>query len=251
MKKSMRFFVIGLLALLVLPFFAFSAGGGGIIDWGIGHNDKNRVPNPPDGAITLLEKYNGKFVQDTSEKKFYFTFDLGYEAGYTAEVLDILKQHNITAVFFLCGHYLNETELVNRIITEGHIIGNHTDKHKDLPKLNKEDIKKDITDFQDLAIQKFNITPTLFRPPKGRICEKSMSVVNDCGLKTIMWSNAIIDWGKTPIDANKNCNLILKRLHPGTIMLFHITNSSMPNLIRMVIDGLSSQGYSVGCASEL
>jgi len=59
------------------------------------------------------------------DKYVYLTFDNGYEAGYTAKILDILKENNVKAAFFITGHYLNTaSDLVERMINEGHIVGN-------------------------------------------------------------------------------------------------------------------------------
>ena len=73
------------------------------------------------------------------------TFDCGYEAGYTFKLLDILKENNVKAAFFITAHYLNTApELVKRMIEEGHIVGNHTVNHKSMPDLADEKIKEEI-----------------------------------------------------------------------------------------------------------
>lgn len=60
---------------------------------------------------------------NAEDKYVYLTFDNGYEAGYTAQILDTLKQNNVKAAFFITGHYLNSaTDLVERMINEGHIV---------------------------------------------------------------------------------------------------------------------------------
>ena len=76
---------------------------------------------------SILEE-NGGICLGNSEKKYiYLTFDEGYEAGYTAKILDILKENDVKATFFITAHYLNTQEdLVKRMIDEGHIVGNHT-----------------------------------------------------------------------------------------------------------------------------
>jgi len=223
-----------------------------IISWGVNPNTQERTPEPPAGGDRLLKAYNGMFVGDTTEKKVYFTFDLGYESGYTAEVLDILKENNIKGIFFLCGNYLKQTDLINRMISEGHSIGNHTDKHKDLPVLSEEAINKDITDLQNGFTAQYPDTPlNYFRPPQGRISEKVLKLVNAQNLKTVMWSIAIVDWGKTPIDAAASANKIASRLHPGAIMLCHITNSGTPKMLRLLIPQITEKGYIIGNAGEL
>ena len=64
---------------------------------------------------------------NNEDKNIYLTFDLGYEAGYTENILNVLKEKNVSATFFITAHYLNTaSDLVERMINEGHIVGNHT-----------------------------------------------------------------------------------------------------------------------------
>ncbi len=215
-------------------------GAGGIVNWGLSHHGNETTPAVSTYGAELLAKYNGLYVGDTSKREVYFTFDLGYEAGYTAAVLDILKEHNIKATFFVCGNYLQETELLQRLQDEGHQIGNHTDQHRDLPKLDEAAIRKDLT---DLALP----TPaTFFRPPQGRFDEKTLRVAQDLGLRAVLWSIAIVDWGKEPINARASADKVLSRIHPGAIMLFHITNAGTPAMLRLLIPELAAKGYTFG-----
>lgn len=231
----------------VKPAFADS-----VISWGVTPNTAGKTPQPPKGSIKMLEENNGIFVGDTQKKKIFFTFDLGYEAGYTAQVLDILKQNNIKGIFFLCGNYLKEKDLINRMIDEGHSIGNHTDKHKDLPVLSEELIKKDITTFQENFASLYKNEPIkFFRPPQGRFNEKVLKIANGEGLKTMLWSIAIVDWGKAPINAAECASKIAKRLHPGAIILSHITNSGTPEMLKLLIPQILEKGYEIGSPAEL
>ncbi len=212
-----------------------------IINWGLTHHGNETVPTVSDVGAELLKKYNGLYVGDTSKKQVYLTFDLGYEAGYTAEVLDILKEFQIKGLFFLCGNYLKQTDLLVRMQKEGHQIGNHTDKHRDLPTLNEAAIRKDLTDLQLPIKAKF------FRPPQGRFDEKTLRVAKEVGLRAVLWSVAIVDWQKSPrLDVMACTNQVLERVHPGAIMLFHITNSGTPEMLRTLIPALKDKGYTFG-----
>ena len=74
---------------------------------------------------SLIEEYDGIAMGNKDSKNVYLTFDMGYEAGYTAKILDTLKANNVKAAFFITAHYLNtQSDLVKRIIDEGHIVGN-------------------------------------------------------------------------------------------------------------------------------
>ena len=95
------------------------------IGWGIKRNDNHEQPDLGSKNKELLEKYDGIAMGNKEEKIVYLTFDEGYEAGYTPKLLDILKQNNVKAAFFITAHYLNtQSELVQRMIDEGHIVGN-------------------------------------------------------------------------------------------------------------------------------
>ena len=101
------------------------------IGWGIKRSNNNEQPDLGSTNKKLIDE-NGDIAMGNKEDKFvYLTFDEGYEAGYTEKILDTLKANEVTAAFFITGHYLNtKEELVKRMIDEGHIVGNHTVNHK-------------------------------------------------------------------------------------------------------------------------
>ena len=95
------------------------------IGWGIKRNNNHEQPDLGSSNIKLLNSFDGIAMGNNQEKLVYLTFDEGYEAGYTSKLLDILKSNNVKATFFITGHYLNtQPELVQRMIEEGHIVGN-------------------------------------------------------------------------------------------------------------------------------
>lgn len=95
------------------------------IGWGIKRNDNHEQPDLGKANKEILEKNNGIAMGNNNEKYIYLTFDEGYEAGYTPQILKTLKENNITATFFITAHYLNtQPELVKQMIDEGNIVGN-------------------------------------------------------------------------------------------------------------------------------
>src|SRR5690606_13886662 len=95
--------------------------------------------------IELLDRYGGFYIGDTTKKELYLTFDNGYENGYTEKVLDVLKEKNVPAAFFVTGHYLKTApELVKRMVNEGHIVGNHTWSHPNLAQVSEEKLKEEL-----------------------------------------------------------------------------------------------------------
>ena len=96
------------------------------IGWGIKRNDTHEQPDVGKENQKVLEENNGICLGNANKKSIYLTFDEGYEAGYTNKILEVLKQNNVKATFFITAHYLNtQEELVKQMIDEGHIVGNH------------------------------------------------------------------------------------------------------------------------------
>lgn len=96
------------------------------IEWGIKRADNHEQPDLGSKNRELIEKYNGMAMGNEKDKYIYVTFDLGYEAGYTENILNTLKQNNVPATFFITAHYVNTaSDIVQRMIDDGHIIGNH------------------------------------------------------------------------------------------------------------------------------
>lgn len=111
--------------------------------WGIKRNDNHAQPDLGTQNLKILEENNGIAIGNNTDKHIYLTFDEGYEAGYTPQILSVLKENNVKAAFFLTAHYLNtQPELVKQMIEEGHIVGNHISVNSMYHILNRENIKR-------------------------------------------------------------------------------------------------------------
>ena len=128
------------------------------IEWGIKRNDNHEQPDLGSENRKVLEENNGIALGNNEEKTIYLTFDEGYEAGYTSKILEILKENDVKATFFITAHYLNTNEeLVKQMIEENHIVGNHTKNHKSMPELTQEEIRKEVMDLHTAVFEKFRI----------------------------------------------------------------------------------------------
>ena len=215
------------------------------IEWGIKRNDNHEQPDVGNENRKVLEKNNGIALGDGESKAIYLTFDEGYEAGYTSQILEILKQNNVKATFFLTAHYINtQEELVKQMIDEGHIIGNHTVNHKSMPSLTEEEIKKEVMDLHQSIYEKFGYEMKYIRPPKGEFSEKTIQITNSLGYKTVMWSFAYEDWNedKQPNEENAK-EKILNNLHSGEIMLLHGNSKTNTNILDSIIKEAKNMGY--------
>lgn len=222
------------------------------IGWGIKRNDNHEQPDLGKANKEILEKNNGIAMGNNNEKYIYLTFDEGYEAGYTPQILKTLKENNITATFFITAHYLNtQPELVKQMIDEGNIVGNHTVNHKSMPSLTEEQINTEVMDLHKAIYEKFQYEMKYIRPPMGEFSEKSLNVTNSLGYKTVMWSFAYEDWNenKQP-DENQAKKKILDNVHNGEIMLLHGNSKTNTNILGDIIKEIKNMGYEFKALDE-
>ena len=215
------------------------------IGWGVKRAQNNEQPDLGKTNIELLEEYHGIAMGNKEKKYVYLTFDGGYEAGYTEKILDSLKENGVTATFFITGHYLNTAgDIVQRMINEGHIVGNHTLNHYSMPDLCDEEIKAEVTKLQTAVYEKTGYEMKYIRPPKGEYSEKTLALSNNLGYTTVMWSMAYDDWdekkqGRTEYGKEK----ILSNIHPGCVILLHSTSKDNAEILSDVIKEIKNMGY--------
>jgi len=206
-------------------------------------DEKNR----PSGPLLYQEKYkdlDALFIVPESDK-IYLTFDEGYENGYTGKLLDTLKEKNVKAVFFITYDYATtQPELVQRMIKEGHVLGNHSTKHKSFPDLPLEEAAKDILLLHDYMKEKYNYEMFLFRPPMGEFSDQTLALVKSLGYKSVFWSFAYLDYevDNQPLTIEA-VDKITSKAHPGAIYLLHAVSKTNSMVLGECIDVLQKQGY--------
>ena len=215
------------------------------IEWGIKRDNNHNQPNLGKKNKELIEKYNGLAMGNSKERNIYLTFDLGYEAGYTATILNVLKENNIQGTFFVTAHYINTaSDLVQRMIDEGHIVGNHTVNHKSMPSLSDEKLKSEVMKLHTQIYQKYNYEMKYLRPPKGEYSERTLSLCENLGYKTVMWSFAYVDWDeKKQPSKDEAMDKIVSNLHNGEIMLLHATSKTNADIMSQMIKKVQEEGY--------
>ena len=215
------------------------------IGWGIKRNDNNLQPDLGSTNKSLIDKYNGIAMGNNEEKVIYLTFDLGYEAGYTSKILDTLKEKNVQGTFFITAHYLNTaSDLVERMINEGHIVGNHTVNHKSMPDLSDEEIKNELMKLNQAVYEKFGYEMKYMRPPRGEFSERTLKITENLGFKTVMWSFAYVDWKEDSQPSyDEALEIIKSNFHNGEIMLLHATSKTNSEIMGQIIDEARKQGY--------
>ena len=202
--------------------------------------------------------YHGVFFRAGPEQKMKIalSFDDGPSSNYTPLILDILKEYEIKATFFLLGKQVERhPELARRSDREGHSIGNHSYSHRNFTRLDWETVKKQEIErtgklIEDLTGQ----SPELVRPPFGKITEEQIVLLSELGYKVINWSVDTKDWRED----NNNPGMLLTRtrlkVHPGAIILMHDgggdrshTVEFLPELIEM----LQNKGYDLVSVDDM
>lgn len=215
------------------------------IEWGIKRADNHEQPDVGSTNKKIMDEYQGLYLGNKEQKYIYLTFDLGYEAGYTSKILEVLKNNNVKATFFITAHYLNtQEELVKQMIEEGHIIGNHTVNHKSMPSCSLDTIKKEVMDLHSAVYEKFGYEMQYIRPPKGEYSKRTVAYTNTLSYTTVMWSFAYDDWDESKQGREEyGKNKILDNVHNGEIMLLHATSKDNSNILDDVIKQIKQMGY--------
>lgn len=215
------------------------------IGWGIKRAKNHEQPDLGNENKKLLSKYKGLAIGDKDTKNVYLTFDEGYEAGYTEKILEVLKNNNVTACFFITAHYLNtQPELVQKMINEGHTIGNHTVNHKSLPTLSDEELKEEVSKLHRAIFEKTGYEMTYIRPPKGEYSQRTLELCQNMGYTTVMWSLAYDDWDETKQGREDYAKQkILDNIHNGAIILLHGNSKDNCNVLDTCIKEIKKMGY--------
>lgn len=209
--------------------------------------------------LAAVESHGGVYIDHlhddhNPQKVVYLTFDAGYENGNVAKILDILKETDTPAAFFVLEHLASENPaLLRRMKEEGHLICNHTASHKNLSHADKAEIEEEIKRLE-MAVQHATGegTSPYFRPPEGSFSLEMLDSVASLGYKTVFWSFAYADWdnNKQPSAAFAE-KKILENIHNGAVLLLHPTSDTNAAVLLPVITRLKQDGYRFGTLDEL
>ena len=226
----------------------------GELNWYYVGKGKDNIAEPPKESASFLQE-NAYYLGNTSEKVIYLTFDEGYENGNTGKILDILKELNVPAAFFVVKPYIDkEPELVKRMVSEGHIVGNHTVHHPSMAQIHdSEKFKAELTGVEDAYKELTGEEmPKFFRPPMGKYSKESLEMTKNLGYKTIFWSFAYKDWlvNDQPSES-RGIEKITNGSHPGCIMLLHAVSDTNTKILKQVIKTLQDSGYEFKSLNDL
>ncbi len=214
---------------------------------GYGQGTHVDAANRPTGAVNTQNAYGhlGAWFLAPENGNIYLTFDLGYENGYTAKILDILAEKDVKAVFFVTMSYcVRNPELVQRILDEGHQLGNHSVNHISMPTLTIDQMVEEIMGLHDYVYANFGYRMHLFRPPKGEYSERSLAVAQNLGYQSVNWSYAYRDYDvANQPDPAEALEKVTAAAHSGAIYLLHGVSATNAEILPELIDAFRQAGY--------
>jgi peptidoglycan-N-acetylglucosamine deacetylase len=209
------------------------------------------TPSPVNSPAPSGLKPATYFKANVDGQYIAMTFDDGPSPETTPRLLDILKQRNIKATFFMIGQNAERNpEIVKRILADGHEIGNHSWTHPPLAKLPDDRVTEEITKTQNAIKNAAGYTPKLLRPPYGSITARQKEwIESQFGLSVILWSVDPFDW-KRP-GASVIQQRILAGARPGAIILSHDIHKQTVDSMPTTLDALAAKGYKFVTVSQL
>ena len=252
-----RDLVILLLAFAVAVAVAISVFSGSALEtgsWGLSFRQEGAPPIGTAGA-DQLRALDAAYIGDTTQKVLYLTFDAGYENGCTEKILDVLKQHQVPAAFFLVGNYIEKNaDLVRRMADEGHTVGNHTMHHPDMSAISdRTAFAKELQDLEKLYQETTGRDlPKFYRPPQGTYSEENLKMARELGYKTVFWSLAYVDWNNDAQPTKEQAFAkLLPRTHPGAVVLLHSTSKTNADILDELLTKWKEEGYHFGTLEQL
>ncbi|WP_186438364.1 polysaccharide deacetylase family protein [Cohnella terricola] len=203
----------------------------------------------PDPVPTQPAKaHEGKLVA--------LTFDDGPDNNYTLKILDILKENDVKATFFLVGTQVRKyPETAKRIVEEGHSVGNHSWSHSDLTKLSAKALSEQIDKAQKEIIKATGVTPSLMRAPYGAISGSVLKTVHLSGMQHVAWTVDTKDWAGSSVAAmHKN---VMTNTKEGGVILMHSfggRKNSLDHTVKLlpsIIKDLKAKGYELVTVDEM
>ena len=200
----------------------------------------------------IAHRYHPIYAVETEEKAVALTFDISWGNAMAPKVLQILKDQQVTATFFLSGPWVEtHAELAGQILADGHEIASHGHRHVNFSPLSKDQIIDNVMSAHNSIKNTLNVEPSLIRTPNGDFDDETILTIKELGYLAVDWMIDSLDWKNPGVDSI--INRVLKRLQPGAIILMHasdsckMTDAALPTIIKET----RAAGYRFVKVSEL
>lgn len=212
----------------------------------------NYIPKMIETSLHTTDRKLPIYCVDNQENKVALSFDAAWGNTDTKDILKILDKHNVKVTFFMTGGWIEKyPDDVKAIAAAGHDLGNHSENHKQMSQLSKEECKNEIMEAHNKVKELTGVDMTLFRPPYGDYNNTVIEATNEAGYHCIQWDVDSLDWKDYGVDSIVNTVLNHKHLGSGSIILCHNGAKFTKDALESLIKGLQDKGYSIVPISQL
>lgn len=207
------------------------------------------------GGIAPVYLANAKrlvpvYSVETEEKVVALTFDAAWGADKTRGIIELLEKYDADGTFFLVGFWIDKYPEETKLIAEkGLEIGNHSNNHLHMSKLQNDEIKKEIESVNIRLQELTGKTPKYFRPPFGEYDNKLLENVAALDMVGVQWSVDSLDW--KGLSGEEIAKRVLSRVHNGAIILFHNNSDHVLDALPIILPKLKADGYKCVSIDEL
>ncbi|MCI7769308.1 MAG: polysaccharide deacetylase family protein [Christensenellaceae bacterium] len=207
------------------------------------------------GGIAPVYLANAKrlvpvYSVETEEKVVALTFDAAWGADKTRGIIELLEKYDADGTFFLVGFWIDKYPEETKLIAEkGLEIGNHSNNHLHMSKLQNDEIKKEIESVNVRLQELTGKTPKYFRPPFGEYDNKLLENVASLDMVGVQWSVDSLDW--KGLSGEEIAKRVLSRVHNGAIILFHNNSDHVLDALPIILPKLKADGYKCVSIDEL
>lgn len=208
------------------------------------------VNNPAIVGVSATERQLPVYCVQRDDNKIAISFDAAWGNEDTQKLIDILSAFGVRTTFFVVGDWAEKyPESVKALHEAGHEVMSHSAHHAHFSMMSASEIAADLREANRLIAVCTGAEPTLFRCPYGEYDDHVIQTVKSLGMTAVQWSVDSLDW--KGIDADEICDRVLKRVEPGSIVLFHNAAEHTPEALPRILSELRSRGYTIVPVSEL
>ena len=190
------------------------------------------------------------YCVERDDKVCALSFDAAWGNEDTRTLIDVLGRYGVKTTFFVVGQWVDKyPESVRALAEAGHEVMNHSDDHAHFTKLSEAEIAANVNACSDKLEAVTGLRPTLFRAPYGEYDDRVIAAVEGLGMQTVQWDVDSLDWKE--LSAAEITDRVLKRVSPGSIVLFHNAARHTPEALPGIIESLIREGYKILPVSEL
>ena len=187
---------------------------------------------------------------ETTENKVAISFDAAWGADKTEQIMQVLKEYNANATFFLVGFWVDKySEVTKKIAENGFEIGSHSTSHLDMAKISEAEVKKDLSTSIETIKNISGVTPKVFRPPYGSYNNTLISVASSLGLTSVQWSIDTLDW--KGLSATEIASRVSSKVGNGSIILCHNNADNVVEATKLIMILLQQKNLKCVSVSEL